>query len=110
MKNTATMTGIALAFAAAGMMGTATTVTAGSSEANVHCYGVNVCKGHNDCKVSSNACKGQNDCKTADNACKGQSDCKTAGNACAGLSSCKGSGFVAMSAKACDQLGGTVGK
>ena len=22
----------------------------------VHCYGVNVCKGHNDCKTANNAC------------------------------------------------------
>ncbi|WP_297813440.1 hypothetical protein [uncultured Methylophaga sp.] len=110
MKKSTTATGVALAFAAASMMGAATVNAAPSESANVHCYGVNVCKGHNDCKVSGNACKGQNDCKTADNACKGQADCKTAGNACAGQSSCKGQGFVAMSAEACDQIGGTVGK
>lgn len=48
-----------------------------------HCYNVNVCKGHNDCK-------------TADNACKGQAVCK-------------GHGFVALSATTCDDIGGTVG-
>ncbi|MBL4638598.1 MAG: hypothetical protein JKY76_04475 [Proteobacteria bacterium] len=104
-------TGIALAIAAAGMLSTAATVNAASSEtANVHCYDVNVCKGHNDCKVSGNSCKGANDCKTADNACKGQASCKTAGNGCAGQASCKGHGFVAMSAEACDHIGGTAGK
>jgi hypothetical protein len=48
-----------------------------------HCYDVNVCKGHN--------------------------DCKTANNACGGHASCKGKGFVAMPAKACTDIGGKVG-
>jgi hypothetical protein len=48
----------------------------------VHCYGVNVCKGHN--------------------------DCKTATNACAGQASCKGEGFVAMPSKSCGDIGGKV--
>ena len=76
--------GAALALSAAGMVGTATTVSASGSSADVHCYGVNKCKGHNDCKSASNACKG--------------------------MASCKGKGFVAMSPKACDDIGGTVGK
>lgn len=76
--------GLALALAAAGMMSATTVNAAPSSSENVHCYGVNVCKGHNDCKTAENACKGQ--------------------------ASCKGHGFVAMSAKACDDIGGTVGK
>ena len=46
----------------------------------VHCSGVNMCKGHN--------------------------DCKTATNACAGHASCKGTGFVATTAKSCDDIGG----
>lgn len=49
----------------------------------VHCYGVNVCKGHN--------------------------DCKTAENACAGHASCKGTGFVSAPAKSCKDIGGTIG-
>ena len=49
----------------------------------VHCYGVNVCKGHN--------------------------DCKTADNACGGHASCKGTGFVSTPAKACADIGGKVG-
>ena len=76
--------GLALALAAAGMMGAATVSAAPSAAENVHCYDVNVCKGHNDCKTAENACKGQ--------------------------AACKGHGFVAMSAKACDDIGGTVGK
>ena len=49
----------------------------------IHCHGVNVCGGHNDCK-------------TADNACKGHAKCK-------------GTGFVATPAKACKDIGGKVG-
>jgi len=49
----------------------------------IHCYGANICKGHN--------------------------DCKTADNACAGQASCKGTGFVAIPSKACADIGGREG-
>jgi len=103
-------TGVALALAAASMMSATAVIAAPSATETVHCYGVNVCKGHNDCKIKGNVCAGYNDCKTATNECKGQASCKTAGNACAGQASCKGQGFVAMSAKACDDIGGVAGK
>ena len=76
--------GVAIAIAAAGLLGgcqsypTSSTKTASTDL--VHCYGVNACKGHN--------------------------DCKTASNACAGHASCKGHGFVAMPSKACGDVGG----
>lgn len=78
-------TGTALAIAAAAMFAAAPMSAMaesdkGSSEATVHCFGVNKCKGHNDCKTDKNACKGH--------------------------SSCKGHGFVAMSKHACDEIGG----
>jgi len=77
--------GIAMAVAAAGMLSVSPVVMAGSdANTKVHCYGVNKCKGHNDCKTAKNACKGH--------------------------TSCKGQGFVSVSAKACDHLGGKVGK
>lgn len=77
--------GAALALTAAGMAGTVTSVSAGEgASANIHCSGVNKCGGHNDCKTANNACKGK--------------------------ASCKGKGFVAMSAAACDHIGGTVDK
>ena len=84
MKATKT-TSVALAVAAASLFAFApmATVHAGD-DAKVHCYGVNKCKGNNDCKSASNACKGQ--------------------------SSCKGKGFVAMSKNACDKIGGKVGE
>ncbi|MCK4871035.1 MAG: hypothetical protein KAS93_08000 [Gammaproteobacteria bacterium] len=82
-------TGTTLAIAAAAMFAAAPmSVMAagdkGSSEAKVHCYGVNKCKGHNDCKTDKNACKGH--------------------------ASCKGHGFISMSQHACDETGGKVGK
>ena len=79
-------TGAALAIAAASLVGcasyTATDKTASATN-DVHCYGVNKCKGHN--------------------------DCKTAGNACKGHASCKGQGFISMPASACEHVGGEVG-
>ncbi|MCF6198513.1 MAG: hypothetical protein L3J67_03790 [Hyphomicrobiaceae bacterium] len=86
MKLTKT-SGAAVAAAAAAFIvaGAAAPVMAGdmghgAAGKNVHCHGVNVCKG-----------------KTA---------CKTAGNACKGQNGCKGKGFVAVSADACAAIGG----
>ncbi len=78
-------TAATLAITAAGMFAIAVpTVASAGADSQVHCYGVNVCKGHNDCKSASNACKGQ--------------------------ASCKGQGFVAVSEKTCGDIGGTVGE
>jgi len=79
------LSGMALATAAAAMFaGAPVTASADSHTADVHCMGVN-------------ACKGKSSCKTADSACKGHN-------------SCKGKGFVAVSKEVCDQLGGTTEK
>lgn len=85
MKTTSNkMTGAAMALAAASLFGTAVLApaTALADEAQVHCYGVNSCKGHNDCKTATNDCKG--------------------------MGSCKGQGFLVMSKGDCDAKGGTV--
>jgi hypothetical protein len=42
------------------------------------------------------------------NACKGTSDCKTAENACKGQNVCKGHGFLSMSADECTAKGGKI--
>ena len=83
------LSGAALAVAVAGLAGCASNNTTPNTAAIpegstdlVHCYGVNTCKGHNDCG-------------TADNACSGQA-------------SCKGTGFVAMPSKACIDVGGSI--
>ncbi len=77
-------TSIGLAIAAASLFATAPISAEESGEAQVHCYGIN-------------GCKGQNDCKTAENACKGQAVCK-------------GHGFKATTEKECAEQGGTVGE
>lgn len=90
MKKTQTLlSGAAMAVAMAGLAGCNSTAETASSASVasgttdlVHCYGVNVCKGHN--------------------------DCKTANNACGGHASCKGSGFVAMPSKSCADVGGAI--
>ncbi|MCG6860961.1 MAG: hypothetical protein LJE70_06745 [Chromatiaceae bacterium] len=78
------LTGTAIAAAAAGLFLAGTTFTgvasAETEEANVHCYGVN--------------------------SCKGSGACKTAENACAGKNSCKGKGWVEMTKAECDEKGG----
>ena len=87
MSNSKKVTGAALALAAASMVSfspVSVAMSGDAASANVHCYGVNKCKGHNDCKSASNACKGH--------------------------AKCKGHGFVSMSAKACDHVGGKVGE
>ena len=77
--------GVALALAAASLVGCAGSGAQQSASAsdNVHCYGVNKCKGHNDCKTAKNACKGH--------------------------AACKGQGFISMPKAACDHVGGKVG-
>ena len=84
-KPKAKLTGNALAIAAAGLLGCLSVTAASAAEPAattdlVHCYGVNGCNGHN--------------------------DCKTAENACAGQAECKGHGFVAMPSKSCGDIGG----
>lgn len=80
------MTGAALALAAAGLFGALPAVgSEGATASEVHCYGINACKGQNDCATDTNGCKGQG--------------------------SCKGKGWVTKeSAQACKDAGGTVGK
>jgi hypothetical protein len=76
MSMSKSLSGIAVATAAA-LAFNAVVVTAASAEAaKMHCEGVNACKGQSSCKSAHNACKGQN--------------------------SCKGTGFVEMTAKDCD--------
>ena len=42
------------------------------------------------------------------NACKGQGSCAGAGNSCAGQNACKGKGVVDMSKEDCQKKGGKV--
>ena len=85
MKRKATavslLSGAAIAMTAAQLfMLTGTVVAADTSQAKVHCTGVNACKGKSECSSAKNGCKGQNECK--------------------------GQGWVSMSEKQCMKKGG----
>ena len=80
-----TLSGAAIAAAAAGLFLSGTVGTVAAAEtAKVHCVGIKSCKGTSDCKTATNACKGQNECK--------------------------GHGFTATSAKECKDKGGKIEK
>ena len=76
MLTSKSVSGAAIAAAAALLFSVAPITTAAADEAKVHCDGTNACKGKSACKSAHNACKGQN--------------------------SCKGQGFTEMSKKDCD--------
>ena len=67
------------AIVAIAAVATATPVLAHGAK-QVHCFGINSCKGTSDCKTAHNDCKGQN--------------------------SCKGQGFKEMTTTACAAAGG----
>jgi hypothetical protein len=75
-----TISGAALAVAAAGLFLTAGVAPAVADDAKIHCTGVNGCKGKAECKTAKNDCKGQN--------------------------ACKGQGFSAMTKEKCDAAKG----
>ena len=80
LKSSLSLASAAAVFALAAMGTTATANAAGDAK-NVHCYGVNSCKGQSDCKTASHECKGHN--------------------------ACKGQGFKEMSARQCKDAGGS---
>jgi hypothetical protein len=57
------VSGAAIATAAALLFSVVSISTATADEAKVHCDGVNSCKGQSSCKGAKNSCKGQNSCK-----------------------------------------------
>jgi hypothetical protein len=63
MSKTKSVSGAAIAAAAALLFSVARVGSATADEAKVHCDGVNACKGQSAGKSASNACKGQNSCK-----------------------------------------------
>jgi hypothetical protein len=79
-----TLSGVAIAAAAAGLFITQTVAPVAADEAKVHCSGLNSCKGKSECASSKSSCKGQN--------------------------SCKGQGWVTMDDKTCRAKGGVVEK
>src|SRR4030095_2316056 len=80
-----TLSGAALALAAAGLFVSQTVMPAAAAdEATVHCSGVNSAKGKSECSPAKNGCKGQN--------------------------SCKGQGWLPLTQKECKAKGGVVEK
>ena len=62
-KTIATLSGAAIAAAAAGLfMSQAAMPTAAAENAKVNCAGVNSCKGKSECAGANNGCAGQNEC------------------------------------------------
>ena len=84
MAMTKRTTGAFVAAAAAGLLlaGCANSGGTKMASADVHCSGVNSCKGQTSCKSAKNDCKGQN--------------------------SCKGKGWLGMSKEDCSEKSGTV--
>lgn len=79
--------GMTMAVSAAGLFAASVSAAVANpgqtgTVAQVHCYGVNACKGLNDCKTEYNECKGQG--------------------------ACKGQGYLRMSAQDCEDAGGIV--
>ena len=81
-KTGLTVAAAAAMFAIAGLSTGAQAAPKAAKAENVHCYGVNSCKGTSSCKTAANECKGQN--------------------------ACKGQGFIETSAKACTDQGGSL--
>jgi uncharacterized membrane protein len=84
MSHKKKISSFAMAATAAALFTTMPITAVHAEAAKVHCFGVNSCKGHNDCKTAKNSCKG--------------------------MGSCKGQGFVAMSKKECKAKHGSIGK
>ena len=88
IKTGAGLASAAALFAIASLANAATSPTGSTGAAvgardTVHCYGVNSCKGHADCKTTAHECKGMN--------------------------SCRGQGFNNLAAGMCLRRGGTIG-
>lgn len=63
-RASATVTGAAIAAAAAGLFALGYAAPALADEqGKIHCEGVNSCKGKGDCKSAKNSCEGKNSCK-----------------------------------------------
>jgi hypothetical protein len=63
MQMSKSVSGAAIATAAAFLFSVGSFTTASADEAKVHCDGVNSCNGQSSCKSAKNSCKGQNSCK-----------------------------------------------
>jgi hypothetical protein len=75
-----TLSGAAIAAAAAGLFMSQAAIPAFAAEqAKVNCAGVNACKGKSECAGSKNGCAGQNECKGQGWMSMSEKDCKAKG-------------------------------
>ncbi len=64
MSNIRNISGASLAAAAAMLLvAGCSSYDKGAQSAEVHCAGINSCKGQSACKTANSSCKGQNACK-----------------------------------------------
>ena len=73
-----TMTGAAVATAAALLFSTVVAPLAQAEDAKIKCEGVNSCKGTSACATARNSCQGQNKCKGQGFLQLSKMDCDTA--------------------------------
>jgi hypothetical protein len=71
------LSSVALA-AAAAVMFTTVSATAGAQESTVKCEGVNACKGQSACNTATSSCKGLNACKQKGYLLLTEEDCEQA--------------------------------
>lgn len=81
MQKTISVAATAAMLAISGM-GVAAHAAPKKETKQVHCYGVNTCKGTSACATAKTSCKGQNECK--------------------------GQGFIETTAKKCTKMGGSL--
>ena len=72
------ISGAALATAAALLFSTAVVSVAQAEDAKVKCQGVNSCKGTSACATTHNSCQGQNTCKGVGFLLLSKADCDAA--------------------------------
>ncbi|MGH8622191.1 MAG: BufA2 family periplasmic bufferin-type metallophore [Burkholderiales bacterium] len=71
-------TGVAVAIAAAGLIGCATDPSSPVRQAKVECHGVNECRGQSDCGIARNQCGGGNSCRGQGMKLMSEKDCEAA--------------------------------
>jgi len=78
MQKSTRISGIAMAAAAAMLLGSVSLTANAADAAKVKCEGVNGCKGTSACKTATSACQGQNSCKGKGFLQLSQADCDAA--------------------------------
>lgn len=78
MKFNRCRTGVAVAIAAAGLIGCATDPSSPARVAKIECHGVNECRGQSDCGIARNQCGGGNACRGLGMKMMSEKECEAA--------------------------------